>query len=211
MLRLTDREVANEVQRIRASASYENSDIDVAKRAHLLAATGRAATPGIWAEFGVGMGRTLATIARSTEAIVYGFDWFRGLPEEWVVGGERGSFPEGSFADTPSDLPDNVRLIVGLFQDTVAPFFSENVKPISFAHIDCDLYSSTAIVMHAIAARLVPGTVLVFDELFNYPRQGDHEMLALIESSRQYGFEYAYIGHVPERAQASLVITRCAS
>lgn len=209
--KLDDCIVSAEVQRIRASRKYEADDIEAAKREHLLAAIARVGQDGVWAEFGVSRGTTITAIARATEATVYGFDWFQGLPEEWGVGGDVGSFTEGAFAGRPSRLPSNVRLVEGLFVNSVVPFFRRCTMPIAFAHIDCDLYSSTAVVLSAIAPKFLPGTVLVFDELYNYPRQGEHEMRALIESAKLYEFQYAYIGHVPARAQASLIVTANAS
>jgi hypothetical protein len=62
---------------------------------------------------------------------------------------------------------------------------------VSMLHIDCDLYSSTRTVMDLLAPRLAPRpgkgadggrqTVIVFDDLVNYPEYRQHEMRALWE------------------------------
>ena len=94
---------------------------------------------GLFLEFGVYSGHTINRISGVvSKTDVFGFDSFDGLPEKWR------DFPQGTFHC--KELPkvnDNVKLIVGLFQDTLQNFLSIHNKPISFCHIDCDLYSST--------------------------------------------------------------------
>jgi hypothetical protein len=53
--------------------------------------------------------------------------------------------------------------------------------PIALLHIDCDLYSSTKTIFELLSDRIVPGTVIVFDELVNYPAFKKHEVLAFYE------------------------------
>jgi hypothetical protein len=78
-------------------------------------------------------------------------------------------------------------------------------------HVDCDLYASTRTVLSVFCHQLVPGTVIVFDELFNYPNFADHEMRALVETTVAEGLEYQYLGYVdkgfPASSAASLKIT----
>lgn len=42
-------------------------------------------------------------------------------------------------------------------------------EPLAFGHCDADLYSSTKDVFDALGDRIVTGTILQFDEFFNYP------------------------------------------
>ncbi|CAF3164831.1 unnamed protein product, partial [Rotaria socialis] len=51
----------------------------------------------------------------------------------------------------------------------------------SFIHIDCDIYDGARDVLFLLGSRLVSGTILVFDELFNYPNYEKHEIKALFE------------------------------
>jgi hypothetical protein len=145
---------------------------------------------GIFLEFGVATGTTIRVIADYTDHRVYGFDSFKGLPESWN-GVETGYFA----CDVPDDLPENVSLVVGLFQETLEKFLDEHDDPIAFVHIDCDLYSSTKYVLDTLGDRL-DGTVVAFDELIDYG--GNlwklHEWKALNEFLEEHGFSYKVIG-----------------
>jgi hypothetical protein len=98
---------------------------------------------GLALEFGVGDGASLRCIARYNMMVV-GYDSFQGLPEDWRPG-----FEEGAFAcEPPTDLPKNVQLVTGLFEDTLPQFDIEDLgAPVNLLHIDCDLYSSTKTVL----------------------------------------------------------------
>lgn len=120
----------------------------------------------LWLEFGVASGRTINYIARFTSDTVFGFDSFEGLPETWRDGFEKGAFSSGG------ELPpvaENVELVRGWFDATLPVFLAAHPEPVSFLHIDCDLYSSTMTILNALKHRLAPDCVVVFDELVNYP------------------------------------------
>ncbi|MGE2689003.1 class I SAM-dependent methyltransferase [Mycolicibacterium pulveris] len=198
----------DEVERLRASRPFDDEPSDIARAHHLRTATTQVRIPGLWLEFGVSIGTSTATLAECAEAAdtrLYGFDSFEGLPEEWVVSDDE-VWSRGAFGGRPSEVPDNVELVVGLFQDTLPGFLEAHPGPVAFAHIDCDLYSSTHCVFEAIRERLAVGTVLVFDELFNYDRYHEHEMRALIELG-EAGVRWRYLGHVPARYAASVILT----
>jgi hypothetical protein len=63
-----------------------------------------------------------------------------------------------------------VKLVPGWFNQTIGPWMNDNPGAISFLHIDCDLYSSTLDILTLLNDRIVPGTVIVFDEM--YPWNG---------------------------------------
>jgi hypothetical protein len=65
---------------------------------------------------------------------------------------------------------------------------------LALAHIDCDIYSSTVTVLDCIAPALQPGSVLVFDEFFNYPGFMRHEYKAFFEFVERYQIAYEFIG-----------------
>ena len=109
---------------------------------------------------------------------IYGFDSFEGLPDAWIPG-----FPKGYF-NMDGKLPPvapNVVLVKGWFDETLPPFVQQHPEPVSYLHIDCDMYESTKTVFQNLAPRIVPGTVIVFDELVNYPGYQDHELKAFYE------------------------------
>ena len=134
-------------------------------------------TPGMIMEFGVGEGHSTKILANITDRQIYAFDSFKGLPEDW-----RPSDPKGSFACDPPILPSNVELVIGLFEDTLPPFLaSHSDELVAFAHIDCDLYSSTKTVLDCLKPRLMKGSILSFDEIWGHPSCFIHEYKAFRE------------------------------
>lgn len=149
--------------------------------------------PGLVMEFGVYSGQTINYIAERVSGSVHGFDSFEGLPETW-----RDGFAKGHFAlpGLPT-VRENVRLHKGLFDHTLPVFLREQAphEPVSFMHVDCDLYSSTRSVLGLLATRLVRGTVIVFDEYFNYDGWEEHEFRAFREFVRERGARYEYLSY----------------
>ncbi|MBV8565314.1 MAG: class I SAM-dependent methyltransferase, partial [Methylobacteriaceae bacterium] len=87
----------------------------------------------------------------------------------------------------------NVVLVKGFFEQTLPDFLPTfSKKSVAFMHVDCDLYSATKTVLDGLAPMLIDGTIIVFDEYFNYPRWRHHEHKAFMEfiESRRTGFEY---------------------
>lgn len=133
---------------------------------------------GLWLEFGVCSGRTINLISPNTENKVYGFDSFYGLPEDWGDHQKKGSYSRDG------DLPqvnDNVELVVGLFEDTLDNFLEKHKEPVAYLHLDADIYSSTKFVLDKLIDRIVSGTLISFDEIYNYPEYKDHEIKAWVE------------------------------
>jgi Macrocin-O-methyltransferase (TylF) len=130
--------------------------------------------PGDILEFGVSGGESLRIFAeRSPGRRVFGFDSFEGLPESWWTR------PKGAFkADMPEINNINVSLIKGLFDDTVGPFLGWWQGRASIIHVDCDLYRSTLSCLMPIMPYCQVGTVLLFDEYYNYPGFEAHEWQA---------------------------------
>lgn len=120
-------------------------------------------------EFGVSVGKTIAYFQRNfRETPIYGFDSFEGLPEDWDLNGyvlEKGSF---STQGIPPDLP-GITFVKGMFEDTVEHWFKNYTGYAKIIHIDCDLYSSTKVVLDNIKPILRVGTLLLFDELTTHP------------------------------------------
>jgi hypothetical protein len=81
-----------------------------------------------------------------------------------------------------------------LFEETLPGFIEKHAGPIAFMHIDCDLYSSTRVVFDHLAERIVPGTVILFDEYFNYPGWQFGEYKAFQELVRDRNLGYKIIG-----------------
>ncbi|UCF76140.1 MAG: class I SAM-dependent methyltransferase [Betaproteobacteria bacterium] len=160
---------------------------------------------GLVMEFGVYAGRSLRVIAECTPELVYGFDSFEGLPEDWTRHQKQGRFDlEGKL---PKFVEPNVRLVRGWFNETLPPFLSQYAGPVRFLHVDCDLYSSAATVFTHVGARIVPGTVILFDEYFNYPGWEQHEFRAFQEFVARSGLKYSYIGFASSYPSVAVKIT----
>lgn len=173
------------------------------QREILLYALRKARKPGLILEFGVAEGVSIGHIAGAVSGTVHGFDSFQGLPEDWPGRHE----PQGAYS-TAGRLPrvaGNVELHPGLFADTLPPFLSEHCDTVSFLHVDCDLYSSTKTVLNLLAERIVPGTVIVFDEYFNYLSWREHEFKAFQEFVQERGLRYQYLAWAFQ--QAAVIIT----
>jgi macrocin-O-methyltransferase TylF-like protien len=153
--------------------------------------------PGMALEFGVGEGSTLRIIAEHCPGrLVAGFDVFTGLPETW-----RSDFPAGHFAQEALPEVPGAELVVGLFEDTLPGFLEQHGDTIAFLHLDADLYSSTRTVLDAAGSRLRGGSVVVFDEYFNYPGWQDHEHKAWLEFVARTGVTYRWEGYSVDHEQ----------
>ena len=165
-------------------------------------AVGKAHLEGICAEFGVFSGVSINHFATKLP-IVYGFDSFEGLKEDWTGW----SCPKGTF-DLHGKLPKvapNVQLVKGWFDETVPGFLADHPGPFSFVHIDCDTYEATAIVLDLIGARLVPGTVLIFDEYFGYRGWQVGEFKAWSDFVQQTGAKYEYLAFSTQQVAVKLL------
>lgn len=178
----------------RTSAAFVAEQMTLAQpfttpSAMLRYALDRAPATGIVAEFGVHSGATLRMItARRPGA--HGFDSFEGLPEDW-----RRSYPQGAFyRRTPPEVGD-AELHVGWFDETVPKFLAAHDGNVAFLHLDADLYSSTATVLTGFEDRIDKGTVLVFDEYFNYPGWQQHEHRAFREFVERTGRSFEYLAY----------------
>ena len=157
---------------------------------------------GLFLEFGVFRGHTINYISKKIgNELIFGFDSFEGLPEFWRDGFDKGVF--GLDNNLPN-VNSNVRLIKGWFDETLKDFKVK--KPIAYLHIDCDLYSSTKIIFDYLEPYIVQGTIIVFDEYFNYPGWKHGEFLAFKEFIKRNKFTYEYISYCRNREQVAVII-----
>jgi hypothetical protein len=147
----------------------------------------------LWLEFGVFSGSSINYISKFTNDIVYGFDSFEGLPENWRVGYGKGAFNRDG--NLPS-VNSNVNLIKGWFDKTLPEFIKQKNMKVSFIHLDADLYSSTKYILDTLKDYIDNDCVFVFDELVNYPGfNGDTgELKAFYEFITENNFDYEWIG-----------------
>jgi len=157
---------------------------------------------GLFLEFGVFSGSSINHIAGQVTQTVYGFDSFEGLPERWRDRREAGHFKVKALPK----VRDNVVLIKGWFDKTLPGFLGGNPGDASFIHVDCDLYSSTRTVFEFLAPRIQPGTVIVFDEYFNYPGWKEGEFKAFGEFIAASGLNFEYLGYNCKSEQVAVRI-----
>ncbi|MBV8915749.1 MAG: class I SAM-dependent methyltransferase [Acetobacteraceae bacterium] len=160
---------------------------------------------GLVCEFGVFEGATIRHITRRLPGrAVYGFDSFEGLPESWRPSFDRGAFSTGGRMPA---VQQNVKLVKGWFDDTLPAFCREHQDPVALLHIDCDLYSSTRCVLAHLGRRLRTGSLLVFDEFFNYPGWEQHEFRAFSEFASRHRLRYEYLAYNAEHEQVAVLVT----
>lgn len=160
--------------------------------------------PGFICELGVYRGQSLNEIARHYPLEdVHGFDTFTGLPEFW-----RNGFPEGAFDVSSEKLTfeKNCVLHKGLFSETLPVFLEQNADQARLVHVDCDLYSSSISALRILAPRIRAGTVIVFDEYFNYPGWQAHEHKAFLEFLDMTGRDCEYIAFNKAGQQVAVLI-----
>ncbi len=166
------------------------------------------ALPGLdWAEFGVWQGVSSRILLQllPDDLNLHLFDSFEGLPESW------GNFREkGRFALTEDQIPkfDDSRVVMhrGLFEETLPPFCEMHPNPLGLVHIDCDIYSSTKCILTAIDPLLVAGSVLVFDEYYNYEAWRDHEYKAFVEYVEEFDRRFEYVART-QHEQVVVILT----
>jgi hypothetical protein len=158
-------------------------------------------------EFGFrgGTGRHIAKLCGQT---VHGFDSFAGLPEPWDQGNVVEQFRFKM--DKPPEMPDSYKIHIGLFADTIPVWKETHKDQIKFLHIDSDIYSSCVTVLTELNAQIVPGTVIVFDDMFGsksvYPKWQEGEWKALNEWLKDFNREIKPIARRYIRAASCIVV-----
>ena len=155
---------------------------------------------GAFLEMGVCTGKTINFIAAlNPEERIWGFDSFDGLPEQWArpdLDVPRGTFRVNVEGWMPPVL-HNVTLVKGMFHETLPQFKEQVLKssPIAFLHVDCDIYASTRDIFDQLVDNIVSGTVIVFDEFYNYPGSEEHEFRAFQEFLESTGKKAVYLAY----------------
>jgi predicted O-methyltransferase YrrM len=103
-------------------------------------------------------------------------------------------------------VSENVHLHVGFFGESLPPFLKKHTDPIRFLHVDCDLFSSTKTILSLLRSRIVPGTVIVFDEFFGYSKWREDEYKAFQEAVANFGWRHDYLAVSLFSKQAVIII-----
>ena len=160
---------------------------------------------GIFLEFGVYKGTTINYLAKKLPlSKIYGFDSFEGLPEYWRDGFKKGAFKLHKKPKTRK----NIEIYEGLFEKSIPNFLLDHSDfKISFIHVDCDLYSSTKDIFGLLGKFINKGTIIVFDEYFNFPNWENDEFKAFGEFINKTGHNYNYLAYNKFHEQVAVKIT----
>lgn len=164
---------------------------------------------GLWLEFGVWRGESINYIARKCrDRTIYGFDSFEGLPVDWNQGAVSSTTIPAAYFKV-YELPrvrSNVVLVKGWFDKSLPEFLLKHTEPIAFMHIDSDVYESAKTIFDIAGDRIKRGTVIVFDEYFNYPKWEEGEYRAFDEHLKRSGKKCEFIAFNSHGEQAALII-----
>ena len=105
----------------------------------------------------------------------------------------------------PQEQP-HARRHRGCFEDTLPVFARDHPEPAAFLHIDADLYSSTKTIFDLLGPRVVAGTVIQFDEFFNYPGWKQGEYLAFKEFCDRRQVAVRYLGYTTLNVPAQIAL-----
>ena len=165
-------------------------------------------TPGGFiAEFGVGRGQSLNYIADMTDETVHGFDLFRGLSLGSLFPFSDDELPSHGTASAPESGRElcqmldrcqvrfafNARLWPGSFCESLPIFLDEVRAPARFVHIGCKPYQSVLDALFGLEGRIVRGTVVQFERLWNCWGWQDQAYRALREFSESTGLEFRFL------------------
>lgn len=138
-------------------------------------------------ELGVFLGSSINLFAKIIkDKKIYGFDSFEGLKNDWHgTDVEKGEF---SLHGNLPKVEKNVILYKGWVEDTLEPFLNEKRPKIAFVHFDLDTYSSTLYSLKKIKPYLSKGSIMLFDEFYNYPgwSVGEYKALNEVFNSNEY-------------------------
>jgi len=158
-------------------------------------------------DLGVWLGWSTRLTSEASGRMIYGFDTFEGLVEDWQIE-DQFLIKQGTFALTdplaqrfirdtgvtlhdgiPAALGRRVQFVKGRTYDTLAPFLAERPgAPIRLFHMDLDTYESCLHALETCKDRFIEGSILVFDEYL----VTNGEMLAFFEFQKRYGVEFQY-------------------
>ncbi len=138
-------------------------------------------------EFGVWRGASFKYLINTFKK-GYGFDSFKGLPEDWYHE-KKGSY-------SAEGAPPNIQggtFIEGKFEDTLPKFFAESRPLASIINFDADLYSSTLCALNYSKSVIDKETILIFDEFLSNANWEQDEYKALNDFCSIHGQRYEVI------------------
>jgi O-methyltransferase len=172
---------------------------------------------GDYLEFGVWKGKTFTYAKKMSRRYdvkthFYAFDSFEGLPETtetkyqiWSPGSFTCSMEEfESILMSNGFKTTEYSLIKGFYNNSLTPELRQSLLKrglrASIVYIDCDLYESTRDVLEFLAPFLQDGTILCFDDYYNYrgrPDMGEQRALKEFQSQNRSVRLQPYLPYSP--------------
>ncbi|MBA4141479.1 MAG: class I SAM-dependent methyltransferase [Nitrosospira sp.] len=171
---------------------------------------------GDYLEFGLWRGKTFGYAHRMkrryrrNDMKLWGFDSFQGLPDT-------GEHPDniwhkGQFACTREEFqvilesrgfkPSEYELVEGFYNESLNAATHRRFagRKAAVIYIDCDLYESTIQVLDFVQSYLVDGSIICFDDFYNYkgdPEQGEQKALAEFRQKQTRVRVIPYMDYAP--------------
>jgi hypothetical protein len=159
---------------------------------------------GDLAEFGVFKGAVTRFMRpRFPSRIYHAFDSFHGVPEAMSLSVHQNAFDLGG--NIP-DLPPGTTVHAGWFEDTIPRWREHFDAPIAWAYIDCDLYESVCAVLEGLTDRIRPGTILSYDDWYNFPNWQQHSLKATREWTDRTGIKLTPIAYTTREHSVTFVV-----
>ena len=171
---------------------------------------------GDYFEFGLWRGKTFGYALRARERYrqnsmqLWGFDSFQGLPA--IDDSKDNIWREGDFACSEPELrkilkrkgfsDDKYELVPGFYEETLCDGLHRRLdgRTAAIVYIDCDLYRSTSLVLSFMERYFVNGTILCFDDFYNYKavaNQGEQRALREFMDTRPEIRMLPYLDYSP--------------
>lgn len=169
---------------------------------------------GDYFEFGVWQGKTFGYARTMARRYRYGplkfraFDSFAGLPPAATT--EFEIWHEGQFACSLDEFeailrrkgfrPEDYEIVEGFYDQSLTPVLTgalvEQEVKASVVYVDCDLYESARDVLAFIAPFLQDGTIICFDDFFNYHGRPDLGEQRAFSEFREANPELSFIDYM---------------
>tara|TARA_E500000331_G_C17227572_1_gene701038 strand:+ start:1074 stop:1715 length:642 start_codon:yes stop_codon:yes gene_type:complete len=137
---------------------------------------------GDYIEFGIFKGKSLYHSVKTAKKInaeknitFWGLDSFEGFPVE-----NHEFYKAKNFKVSKSKVKKsfnkykNVKIIDGYFEDTLTSDELQNIKNISFAFIDCDIYESSQVAFKFIKSKMTKGGFIMIDDFTSIDKNGNY-------------------------------------
>lgn len=189
------RVIVRAIEFLDARSANRMSEVGMIRQAFTFACVNQ--VKGDYFEFGIWQGKTFICAHRMKRQLgldkmtLLGFDSFQGLPE--IDDKNDNIWHQGAFACSEKNLREILRragfrndeyeLVSGFYEKSLNEALHARLsgRRAAVVYVDCDLYTSTKQVLGFICRYLVNGSIVCFDDYYNYkgaPDQGEQKAVA---------------------------------